>query len=430
MISEDRVQLFVWVWLPGRSEPVVAGALNRSGALFQGQEVLVFTYSRSYREQENAISLFPPELPLQAGTFDPTDPVRLTSDALGRRRSPLPMHNCLRDAAPDAWGRRVINLRLAGNPDLDLSELTYLASGDGDRIGALDFQDSSTEYIDRREGATLEQLLHAAELVEAGEHLPQGLQAAAGHGTSIGGARPKALLSDGDRHLIAKFSSTTDTRPVVKAEAAAMLLAARVGVNVAPVRMTVAEGKDVLLVERFDRTGGGTKRLVLSALTILGLAELESRHSSYVELAQAIRTGPWSAPQQTLRELYLRMILNVCVGNTDDHLRNHAAFWDGTHLALTPAYDLAPQPRSTSVASHAIGITSDGRRASQLQLCLRVAPEFHLAFPEAADLIDHTVSTIEKAWDSVCDEAHLTIAERTGLRGREFLNPYIFFDEE
>jgi serine/threonine-protein kinase HipA len=131
----------------------------------------------------------------------------------------------------------VINLRLAGNPDADLSELTYLASSGSDRIGALDFQDSPTEYVERGDGATLEQLLRAAELVEAGQHLPPELEAAAGHGTSIGGARPKALLSDAERHLIAKFSSTTDTRPVVKAEAAAMLLAARAGVDVAPVNV-------------------------------------------------------------------------------------------------------------------------------------------------------------------------------------------------
>jgi serine/threonine-protein kinase HipA len=244
--------------------------------------------------------------------------------------------------------------------------------------------------LNRGDGATLEQLLHAAELVEAGQRLPQELDAAAGHGTSIGGARPKALLSDGDRHLIAKFSSTTDTRPVVKAEAAAMLLAARVGVNVAAVSVSVVEGKDVLLVERFDRAGDGARRLILSALTVLGLAEMESRHSTYVDLARAIRTGPWPTPRDALRELYLRLVFNVCVGNTDDHLRNHAVFWDGKNLALTPAYDLAPS--------------------------------------DAEDMIDHTISTIEEAWDSVCDEARLTEIERTSLKGREFLNPYIFFD--
>ncbi|GAA3629988.1 HipA domain-containing protein [Kineosporia mesophila] len=416
------------MWLPGATEPVVAGSVNRSGATFQGQEVLLFTYARSYRERERAISLFGSELPIGTGTFDPTGSGWPPADALGRRRSPLPMHSCLRDAAPDAWGRRVINLRLAGNPEAELSELTYLAGSGSDRIGALDFQDSPTRYEHRGEGATLDQLIEAAELIEAGQSLPEGLLAAAGHGTSIGGARPKALLSDGDRHLIAKFSSTTDTRPVVKAEAASMLMAARVGVDVAPVALRTVNGKDVLLVERFDRPGNGTRRLVLSALTVLGLSEMESRHSSYAEIARVVRAGAWTAPDDTLQELYLRLVFNVCVGNTDDHLRNHAVFWDGANATLTPAYDLAPQPRSTQVATHAIGITSNGERASQLRLCRQVAPEFHLSSSDADDIIDHTVSTIEKTWDEVSDEALLTGAERASLWGREFLNPYIFYD--
>jgi serine/threonine-protein kinase HipA len=270
--------------------------------------------------------------------------------------------------------------------------------------------------------------LLAAELVAAGAALPDDLAAAAGHGTSIGGARPKALLEYGGRHLIAKFSSTTDIRPVVKAEAAAMLLAARAGITVAPVEVRQVDGRDVLLVERFDRTPEDTRRAMVSALTFLGLAELESRHSSYAELAEAIRVGPWFEPAATLRELYTRLVFNVCVGNNDDHLRNHAAFWDGTRLALTPAYDLAPSPRSTSVSSQAVGISRDGRRASQLWLCREVAPDFLLGVTEAQTIIDRVVATIRADWDEVCDQALLTRAERDSLWQREFLNPYVFYD--
>lgn len=219
-----RRQLYVWVWLSGAQEPVVAGVLTGSGGRFQGQEVLTYTCARSYRERADAISLFTPELPLRAGTFDPAAPSQIPGTiaptaqasnpfARNRRRSPLPMHGCLRDAAPDAWGRRIINLRLAGNPKAELDELTYLEASGSNRIGALEFQDSATEYVARGTPASLEQLLHAAELVEAGAALPVELAAAAIHGTSIGGARPKALLEDGGRHLIAKFSSSTDTGP-------------------------------------------------------------------------------------------------------------------------------------------------------------------------------------------------------------------------
>jgi serine/threonine-protein kinase HipA len=442
--SLDR--LYVWLWLPGATTPVVAGVLSRTGSHFAGEEVLTFTYASSYRARPQAVPLFTPELPLTPGTFDPTVPGRITgrTGAVGmqatstlsvgatppsRRRSPLPMHGCLRDAAPDAWGRRVINLRLAGNPEADLSELAYLAESRSDRIGSLDFQESATDYVPRGHGATLEQLMHMAELVEAGQPVPSDLAAAADHGTSIGGARPKALLEDGSRHLIAKFPSSTDTRPVVKAEAAAMLLAARVGITVAPVEVHDVAGRDTLLVERFDRPIDGSRRQMLSALTILGYDALGSRHSSYAELAEAIRSGPWTDTAATLRELYTRLVFNVCVGNNDDHLRNHAAFWDGHHLELTPAYDLSPQPRSTAVSTQAIGVARDGRRYSQLWLCREVAGDYLLTPADAQEIIDHVVATIRHEWADVCDQARLTTIERASLWQREFLNPYIFYSQ-
>lgn len=447
-------RLYVWVWLPGAADPVVAGVLVASGAQLGGERVLTFTYAASYRARRDAISLFDPELPLRPGTFDPTQPVEPTGApwaAAGRAPSPLPLHGALRDAAPDAWGRRVINLRLASSPDADLSELTYLAHSSSDRIGALDFQLSPTEYVPRGEPATLaqlEQLGRMAATVEAGDVVPEELATAAGHGTSVGGARPKALLIDDSpsvstataaetgstavRHLIAKFPSSTDTRPVVKAEAVAMLLAAEAGLDVAPVEVRDLGGRGILLVERFDRPAHpvGARRQMLSALTILGYQEMSARHATYVELADAIRSGPWTQPAATLRELFSRMVFNVCVGNTDDHLRNHAAFWDGRELQLTPAYDVAPQPRSTRVATHAIGLTRDGKRTSQLRLCRQAAPDFLLTPADAIDIIDHVIATIRTGWQDACDQALLTRAERAQLMGREVLNPYVFDDED
>lgn len=249
------------------------------------------------------------------------------------------------------------------------------------------------------------------------------------HGTSIGGARPKALLDDEGRHLIAKFSSSSDDRPVVKAEAVGMLLAARCGATVAPVTVVRADGKDVLLVERFDRTTtpkGPTRRGMVSMLTILGLSETSARYASYAGIAQQVRTSPlWLDVPRVLTELFLRLVVNIVVGNTDDHLRNTAAFWDGTHLRLTPAYDVAPQRRTTQTGSQAIAITADGQRASQLRLARSVAPDFHLSVRQADDVIDQVLTTVHEAWDDVCDEATLTRDERAQLWGREINNPYI-----
>lgn len=420
-------RVYVWVWLPEAVDPVVSGVLQATDSRVGNERAYAFRYAASYRERAEAVSLFTPELPLTDLVFDPT---RVP------QRDPLPLAGSLRDGAPDAWGRRVINLEVADDPDTELTEATYLLRSGSDRIGALDFQASAREYVARGDAAPLEVLMEAAALVEAGTRLPPALAAAA-HGTSIGGARPKALLTHGRRHLIAKFSSSADARPVVKAEAVAMLLAARVGLDVAPVEVIRASGKDVLLVERFDRreqlgadgTARVLRRQMVSLLTVLGRSETNARYASYAELARAVRTGSWQNVPGTLRELFTRLVVNVIVGNTDDHLRNHAAFWDGAVLTLTPAYDVAPQPRSTNPAGHAIAITADGRRASQLRLCRQVAGEFLLAPAQADDIIDHARTVVHEAWDDVCEQASLTRDERAVLWRREFENPYISFDE-
>ncbi len=310
-MTSEAQQAFVWTWLPGAADPVVAGRLDRAG------ELITFTYGRSYLAREDRIALYLPELPLRRGPISP-----LAGDVVG----------CIADAAPDAWGRRVILNRRAGRDALDttdLSLLTYLLESGSNRIGALDFQASASDYVPRQAGhATLAELAESAERVERGIPLSPALDQALLHGTSVGGARPKALLSDGTRQLIAKFSSTTDTYPVVKGEFAAMELAQLAGLNVASVRLTRALGRDVLLIDRFDRPADGSRRAMVSALTILGLDEVAARYASYADLAQRIRTR-FTDPIPTLRELFSRITFNILTGNNDDHARNHAAFWDG-----------------------------------------------------------------------------------------------------
>jgi serine/threonine-protein kinase HipA len=433
-------EAYVWVWLPGASDPVVAGSISTLGQRFGDDPVLAFVYARSYRERADAIPLYAPELPLRPGTFNPTDPaeiVRGTEPAhrwagwppIGDR-SPVALAGCLRDAAPDAWGRRVINLRLSGHTEVDLTEMTYLLESGSDRTGALDFQASATTYVHRGERASLDQLIAAADLIEAGKSVPSELAAAAGHGTSVGGARPKALLEQDGRQMVAKFSSSTDIRPVVKAEAVGMLMAARIGIDVAAVEVvTTRSGQDVLLVDRFDRPESGGRSALVSALTVLGLREEESRYAGYTDIVRAMRHPGWTDSAQQARELYTRMVLNIAISNTDDHLRNHAAFWDGRQLRLTPAYDVSPQPRTTQVATHAIKLNRAGERASQFRVAKSAAADFLLTPGEAQDVIDHVVATITTCWEDVCDEARLTKAQRDQLWRREFLNDYAFYDQ-
>ena len=410
MSSRPPAEAFVWLWLPGASDPVVAGRLEAVG------DIVNFNYGRSYLGRADAIPLYEPELPLRPGIVPPLPG--------------LTMPGCIADAGPDAWGQRVIMQHLIGvgagaaDPAV-LHPLTYLLHSGSDRIGALDFQSSADRYVSRDEtDAPLEEMLHAADLVQAGVPLTPALDRAILHGSSVGGARPKVLLQDGPRKLIAKFSSTSDRYPVVKAEHLAMDLARRAGIDAAPIELVRVLDRDVLLVERFDRVPGSKeRRAVVSALTMLELHEMQARYASYADLAQIVRAR-FTHARQTLRELFSRITFNILVGNTDDHARNHAAFWNGRDLTLTPAYDLCPQLRSGGEAAQAMIIGEDGFRMSQVAGCVGRSATYLLSEREARDVIDHQIEVIESQWRDACDAAAMTEVDREYFWRRQFLSPY------
>jgi serine/threonine-protein kinase HipA len=311
---------------------------------------------------------------------------------------------------------------LAGDPDRH--PLPYLLAGDASRIGGLDITDRPDVHEDRRPGVVpLEDLLAAAERLDRGDDLDARLELALRHGTSVGGARPKAHLEDADgRALIAKFGRLTDSRPVVQAEFVAMELARRAGLRVAPVRLEQALGREVLLVERFDRPGDGSRRLLVSARTILGLGP-QGIGASYADLADQVRAR-FTDPVATVHELFARVTFNILVGNTDDHARNHAAFWDGRRLSLTPAYDLCPQLRTGGEASQAMAIGPDGYRLAQLVGCVERAGHYLLDPGEARAIVDHQLAVIRQGWAEVADHARLSRAQRDQLWERAFLHPF------
>jgi serine/threonine-protein kinase HipA len=325
-----------------------------------------------------------------------------------------------------------INKKFGGkggaSANIQLDELTYLLESGSDRIGALDFQRSSTDYQTRfGTNVTLDELVEAAERVEKGIPLSHELDVALHHGTPIGGARPKALIEGDGKKYIAKFSSSSDIYSVIKAEFIAMRLAEIVGLTVAAVKLTKAAHKDVLLVERFDRVftkKGWQRKSMVSALTLFELDEMMARYASYENLAEIIRFRFKNA-SLTLKELFQRLTFNILVGNTDDHARNHAAFWDGKMLSLTPAYDICPQQRSGTVANQAMLISGTHGR-SQLASCLDASANFLLSRPQALELIEKQVKGIVENWNTICDLAELSPVDRKLFAGRQFLNTYAF----
>ena len=404
---------YVWIWLPDAVVPVVCGRIDLVDGIYR------FTYGRSYVARADAIPIWLPELPLGQGVIIPD--------------APHVIAGALRDAAPDQWGRRVVLNRQFDHygHDVDtgeLDELNYLLLSGSDRIGALDFQTSATQYHPRlQHDARLVDLLQAADCVEQGIALSPELDDALRHGTSIGGARPKAQLRDGDRKLIAKFSSSRDVHNVVGGEFIAMRIARMAGLDVANVALERVEGKDILLVERFDRVGAGEawyRKPMVSSLTLQGLDENAARYASYPDVAAALRRTS-AQPAADQRELWSRMCFNIIVGNTDDHARNHACFWDGAAVRLTPAYDIDPRPRLGREANQAMKVHGEDRR-SLLAVALAAAGGFGVADGDALGIAVRQVQTVLAQFRPVATKAGLTVSEQDRLARRAFLNPYIF----
>lgn len=407
-MTSDRA--YVWIWLPGQATSVPCGAVVPDGS------ELVFFYARSYLARGEAFPLQPDGMPMRTGAQRP--PLGLSE------------HGVLRDAAPDSWGMRVILRRIAGGDAHDTAELpmlTYLSEVGSNRIGALDVTRRPDVHEPRDAMASLEDLAGAAERVASGTPYVSELDEALALGSAVGGARPKVLLrGEGSRELIAKFSVSTDAFPWIQAEALGMELARRCGVNAVPTTLDRVGGRDVLLVDRFDRPGRGTRRHFVSALTLFGLDEMAARWGSYVALADLVRHR-FVEPDATLSELFTRIAVNICVGNTDDHARNHAAFWDGDALELTPAYDVCPQPRAGGESSQAMAYGRDGQRAARLAGLVLAHRQYHLSRAEADEIVDRCTMVVRDEFDDACTSAGVDAATHDLLSGGAIDHPSIHY---
>ncbi|MDR7308723.1 HipA domain-containing protein [Rhodoferax saidenbachensis] len=259
----------------------------------------------------------------------------------------------IRDAAPDAWGRRVIEAQRRV-PANSLTEADYLLGAGSDRVGALDVRESldSPVHAGAAPIRSLPYMLEAAERIEQGLPIPAALADVFGAGPSAGGARPKASVRDEAGVLwLAKFAAVGDTLDMAWAESCTLQLAGRCGLAVPEVKVVDIGGKSVLLVRRFDRTTAVTgieQRLpFVSGLTLVACDEFESRTKGYGHLAQAIREHVHpSLIRANCEELFGRMVFNIFVSNDDDHLRNHG-FLRNAQLpgwSISPLYDVVPRP--------------------------------------------------------------------------------------
>jgi len=385
MTSEREA--YVYIQLPGSLETVPA-ALLRVQTLPDGTQVGRFRYGDRYLQRLEAVALDPFRLPLDKTVYEFT------------QLKGIP--GAVRDASPDAWGRRVIEHRLE-RAAADLDEIDYLLHGPQDGAGYLSFGlKVEPPAPKRRYNRThqLTDLVAAAQAIEAGQPVPVQLLEQLEPGTSLGGARPKATIEDAQCLWLGKFPAMDDRFNLQRVEYATLDLARRCGLNVAQARLQAVGDMDVLMVQRFDRetTDKGYLRFgLVSALTVLdcGDSHLDRERWSYPLLADNLRR--WSSkPDADCAELFRRMVFNAAVTNNDDHPRNHALLRRQKGWRLSPAYDLVPAPLvSLERRDLALTVGDYGRTASFYNL-LSQAGRFGLSATAARVEIDQIVAVVNQ----------------------------------
>ena len=382
--ATSETALYAGLYLPGQETATTAALLKlaRSGIRESGQ----LAYGLGYLEKPEAIALNPRHLPLRR------EPFSLPTQAL-RDGGAMPL--TIKDALPDAWGRLVISRQLSGRVPGN-HELLLLTNDD--RVGAMVFSETR-EMPPPAElpHHDLAQLADAVRRLQYDMEIPPPLRPLLQRGSSLGGARPKSSFTHKNALWLAKFPARGDPVDMQQLESATLGLAMRCGIRVPEhFTMPVGNNETALLVRRFDRFGDNARlrQHYLSASAILDIP-YESSSGSYIELARELRRlSP--QPARDLNELFRRMVFNILIDNSDDHLKNHGALHaGGERYLLSPAFDIVPQ--LTNLGYQMLSIDGSTHQ-SHLDLALQAAPHFDLAPDGAAAIVKELVKTIYGEW--------------------------------
>lgn len=339
---------------------------------------------------------------------------------------------CFSDTLPDRWGRRLIDLRASleteGKASHTLSDWDYLKGVEDEmRMGGFRFQDpidgsfiSSTPSYSVPPAIHIDELLQAAKEIEKSEykHLEpekKWVQRLFQPGSSMGGARPKACVQSGGQLYLAKFPSINDDINVSQWEHFAHLMAKECGITVAETQVIKAgTGQDILLSKRFDRTEDNKRIHMASSLTVLGLTDGDGQRNGkgYLDIVDFIISGGGNHIEANLEELYKRVAFNICIGNTDDHFRNHAFLLGKDGWELSPVYDMNP----TNSMFQALLIDANTNESSLNHLYN--AHELYMLDETTARGIIMDVTRSMKYWESMAEDIGLPRREITYFTDR------------
>jgi serine/threonine-protein kinase HipA len=399
--GQSEKEIYVYSHGEGMSDPVLMGTLSVSEV--RGKEICSFTYEKDYLHLDAAFAM-DPNLRLYEGPQYAPD----TQSNFG----------IFLDSSPDRWGRVLMERREAvrakaeDRPPARLMESDYLLGvHDASRMGALRFKtDPEGPFLDNDDRhatppmTSLRALEHASLELEGdddfnSEQYKRNLALLIAPGSSLGGARPKASVQDPDGRLwIAKFPSRNDDVDQGAWEYVIYQLACDCGITMAESQAEVYYSDcHTFLTKRFDRTDAGGRLHFFSAMTLLGYQDGAdgSNGVSYLELVDLLMQRG-SEPETDLRQLWRRIVFNICVSNTDDHLRNHGFMLRDGGLRLSPAYDINPEPRG-----HGLNLNIDEHNnALDLDLALSVAKYFRLNEEEAQAIIEEVKTSVGN-WRSV-----------------------------
>jgi serine/threonine-protein kinase HipA len=415
-------ECYVYIVPPGATEFVTAGRFRVSPTP-DGEAVGEFVYGRRYLERNDAIELDPVELRLRRGVYE-------TARMQG-------FFGAIRDSMPDSWGRRVIEKNTG---HVQLEEFDYLLRGPDDRAGALGFGSNVEPSLQKstfNRTLDLERLQAAADAVINDE--PEIAGSAAGQvddlllpGTSMGGARPKAVVEHEHDLWLAKFTRQDDRWNHPCVEHGLLKLAEACNLTIAESKITAVAGRDALLVRRFDRDpalSGYRRHRMVSALTLLKIDDSPMARTdwSYILLADEIRRVS-AEPAADLLELFGRMCFNAAVSNLDDHPRNHAVLAKERGWRLSPAFDLTPSP-VIAMDRRDLAMTCGqfGRYANRENL-LSTHGRFLLSKTEAAAVLDRIVETVRSQWRPTLRQAGVSEADCETIAGA-FLYDGFFYEQ-